>query len=89
MTTLATTVLSYQHIDVLLSLPRQEQPADLRPALRQLQLLQQLSLLVQESEASVLRQRPKLEERGDEDVVVGVCEGSGSKPACELMEEAA
>jgi len=37
---LTTAVLSYQHVDVLLCLPRQEQTTDFRPTLRQLQFLQ-------------------------------------------------
>lgn len=65
MAALATTVLSDQHVDVLLRLPRKEEPTDFRPTLRQLQLLQQFSLFVEEGEAAVFRESAELEEGGD------------------------
>lgn len=89
MAALPPAVLRDQQVDVLLGLPRQEQSAQLRPALRQLQLLQQLALLVQEGQTALFGERPELEEGGDEESVVGGGEGSGSEPAVELVEDTA
>jgi hypothetical protein len=53
-TALPSTVLSDEHIDILLSLPRQEQSTDLWSTLWQFQFLQQFSLMVQEGQTAVL-----------------------------------
>lgn len=86
---LAAAVLSDEDVDVLLGLAREEEAADLGAALRQLELLQQLALLVQEGEAAVLGERAELEEGGDEDVGVRGGERGGPEATAELVEEAA
>lgn len=88
MAALPPTVLGHQQIDVLLGLPRQEQSADLRSAVRQLQSLKQLSLLVQEPQAAFLGQSPELEQGGDEDAASSDHDRGGSEPACELVKDA-